>query len=312
VPIFFGLIACNLIWSAHPLMSKWMLEDFSPAQVVWLRYSCACFAFFVLSLLKAGKSKVLFLPSSKKDLFFMILMGALTYCYSPLLQVIGLKESRVSENSLIIAIEPILTVFLAFALFQERLKKSEILGLLLSVVGFALLSGLKDELQSQRVSAHFIGNILIFCSLLGEASFSVLGSQLARRYSPQAIFGTTLFLGLVFLTVSLALIEKEVYRFEYWISFLNRFSSRSFLALLWLGPLGTTGGYLYALRALSQVSVVSVTLLLFVQPLVGVLLGHLFYRESLSEVQVLGSFLMMLSLTLSIGVGFKNSAVQRE
>ena len=284
-----------------------MLEDFSPVQVVWLRYSTAGLSFLFLSLvmhLKHKKSMFLW-PKPKRDLFFLILMGALTYCYSPLLQITGLSYSKVSENALIVAIEPILTVFLAYLLFRERVESFEVLGFVLAMIGFGLLSGLSSEMLSFGVSGHLFGNFLILFSLLGEASFSVLGSQLARRYSPLSLFGTSLFLGIAFLTLSLGLFEKGVFQGSFWGSLLHQFSWRSFFALMWLGPFGTAGGYLYALQALSRASVVSVTLLLFVQPIGGVFLGAVFFQEKLNSDQLWGSAMIGLALLFSVVMRLK-------
>ena len=244
-------------------------------------------------------------PKKRRDLLFLLLMGALTYCYSPLLQITGLSYSNVRENALIVAIEPILTVFLAYLLFRERVEFFEFIGLLLALVGFNLLSGFSLETRAFHLSEHFTGNLLILFSLLGEASFTVFGSQLARRYRPSAIFGTSLLLGWVFLTLSMCFLEKSVLQFSYWSSFLGQFSWKSLCALLWLGPLGTAGGYLYALQALSQASVVSVTLLLFVQPIGGVLLGSIFYKEQLNSEQLWGSFLIGVALLFSVVVRLK-------
>ena len=289
-----------------------MLEDFSPAQVAWLRYFSAFAFFFAWVCLKSGIKGVLFFPKQTKERLWIVLMGLLTYCYSPLLQITGLKASQVSENALMIAIEPILTVVLALVLFQEKVKFLEFIGLMLSLLGFVLLSDLIHEMQTQSFSPHLMGNVLILCSLLGEASFSVFGSQLSRKYSSVVIFGTSLALGLGFLTVYLSWMEKEVFQVFYWSALFEKFSVRSFIALLWLGPLGTAGGYLYALKALSQASVSSVALLLFVQPLVGALLGSIFYGERFSEAQWMGGCLMILSLGLSVGVSLENRASERK
>ena len=45
-----GLIVCNLIWSAHPLMGKWLLESVSPEQGAWMRYSSALLFYFIAVL----------------------------------------------------------------------------------------------------------------------------------------------------------------------------------------------------------------------------------------------------------------------
>src|SRR4051812_43421102 len=110
----------------HPVMGKWLLEQFSPIQVAGLRYISALLAYGiftgVVSWIRFRKADQ-FLNSS--DLFFaapnswnhrilLFILGFMAFCFSPLIQNLGLAQSMASENALIVAIEPVVTVALAW------------------------------------------------------------------------------------------------------------------------------------------------------------------------------------------------------
>jgi len=69
-----------------------------------------------------------------------------------------------------------------------------------------------------------------------------------------------------------------------------------FLAMLWIGPVGTAFTYLYWMFALENLSVGSLALTLFVQPLVGAAFGSLFLGEYLTGMQWLGGVLILASV----------------
>ena len=120
--VLFGLILCNLIWSAHPLMGKWLLEDFTPAECAWLRYTSALVAFLALRPLlpKRVDTRPPNQPiRSFRDIAFIAVLGLLAFCFSPLLQLTGLHDSRATDNALIIAMEPLITVGAAWLFLRQ-------------------------------------------------------------------------------------------------------------------------------------------------------------------------------------------------
>jgi len=288
-----GLIVCNLVWSAHPAMGKLVLIDFTPSQGAWLRYASALAAFVLATpvfrvVFRVRQSFVS--NASSKSWLLIAFLGFMTFCFSPLTQMTGLNASRATENSLIIAMEPLLAVILAWIILKERVGLSQLLAFGGAVAGFVLLSGAVGTVTS---SGHLVGNLILFASLLGEASYSVLGRKLIRQYPPLALFGTSLIFGVVFLTfASLVFGEFGAEIFRFW----EKLSWRSAFGLFWLGPLGTMATYVYWMFALSRASVASLSMTLFIQPLVGALWGYLFLQERLVGWQWAGAVMILTAV----------------
>lgn len=289
------LIFSNLIWSAHPLMGKLVLADFSPAEGAWLRYMTAFLGFLAI---RAGLPKLrtepLFFARTKRDWVILIAMGAMTFCFSPLLQMTGLNASQATDNALIIAIEPMITVLLAWVFLREKVTFSYALTFAAALLGFVLLTGV--SIQGLGLSsAFFWGDVVMLISLLGEGFFSVGGRLLMGRHSPVSIFGLSNLVGVIFLTIGVGILGQE----SPWalaLAVAHKLSWKSALAVFWMGPVGTTATYLSWMYILREATVGSMVLTLFVQPVFGSVLGLFFLREHLSPIQGLGGIIILFAV----------------
>ncbi len=285
-----GLIIANLIWSTHPTLGKFVLKDFSPMHFAFLRYGSALLAYLVFSFfLKTEKFIHFRNPEFRhKDLLLALSLGFFTFCYSPLFQCFGLSITRATDNALIIAMEPLITVFMAWVLLGEKLKPVYVVAFAFALLGFFLLTGLSSEQVLTSFSGPLLGNLLILCSLLGEGTFSSFSRKLLDRHSPFAVFGTSLTIGVCLLLMIVV--------FHSGLPPLHQMSLKSFLSILVLGPIGTTGGYLFWVVALRNAPIASLSLTLFIQPVFGTLWGYLFLNEILTPLQALGGVLILASV----------------
>jgi drug/metabolite transporter (DMT)-like permease len=295
--ILLGLIFCNLIWSAHPLMGKLLLEDFNPSEAAWLRYTSALVAFWIYQAfagLRSGVSAFSFEKMKLTDIAWVTFLGGMAFCVSPLFQLHGLQDSNATDNALIIAMEPLITVALAWMVLRQKVSSSYLLCFFMSLMGFTLLAGFSwGGLQMER--SHFLGNLLMLAALLGEATYSIVAGKLIRRYSSQLIFGRAILAGVILLTISVWSLSGEGPYALFTVA-VQHLHFRSAGALFWLGPIGSTGAYLFWISALREATVSSMALTLFIQPVFGAVWGYLFLGERLSGLQALGGALILVAV----------------
>ncbi|MEK6705874.1 MAG: DMT family transporter [Bdellovibrionota bacterium] len=291
--ILAGLIFCNLVWSLNPAMGKFVLADFSPMEAAWLRYAGALFAYLIFTFIFIGiRSRsngirlvdFFFFPKTKGEVFVLFVLGFMAFCAAPLAQLFGLSFSSATENSLIISMEPLITVAMAWIFLGEAIGIPYFIAFLFCMAGIAMLSGVTDT---------GVGNFLILLSLIGEATFSVCGRKLSLSHKPVLVFGSGLFLGVCFLTFGISLFESP---FSIISHTFTKMTWSSCLGVLWLGPLGTALTYLYWMIALKSISVADAALTLFIQPVIGVVCGYLFLGERLSLIQIGGGLLIVGSV----------------
>lgn len=293
--LLLGALACNVIWSLNPVMGKIILRDFSAIHFGILRHGSALVGYVLLVIgywgFRAGRARDFFaLPASSADWRTFAYLGLFTFCSTPLLAAIGLNASQASDNALIIAMEPLITVFIAWVILGERVAPRAKVGFFLAFVGFLLLSRMSFS-SGMHQNWHFLGNLLILLSLCGEGAYSSFIRLLLPRYSPTQIFGTGLLLG-VFILFIISLIWAGPVP-------LSQVNFKNFLAILWIGPIGTTLTYHYWSVALGKgITIAALALTLFLQPVLGAIWGILFLNESLSVLQSIGAMLILLALAL--------------
>jgi drug/metabolite transporter (DMT)-like permease len=171
--------------------------------------------------------------------------------------------------ALIITVSPFWMVGIeALMLGGERLHRGGVVGMLVGLAGAALL------LSSDVAGTSFGGGLLrgFLLLQLGNASWS-FGSLYQRRQptpSHPIVTGAVqqLAAGLAFLPAALLVPAHPV-----------RWSFRGSAALVYLIIFGSIVGYSAYVYALSHLSVAVVSIYPYVNPVVAVFLGWLFYRE---------------------------------
>lgn len=299
---FLGLIIGNLLWSAHPIMGKILLNAYTPGEAAWLRYSSAGLAFFIAMAIYLARSFLIhkkkpFLladlgPFKAKDAAILIVVGLMNFCLAPWLQLTGLAASEASDNALIVALEPLLTVVLARIFLGDILTKRDLIGIVLALAGFFVLSGPQSL---ENLSLKFLGNLALLFSLLGESTFSVGSAKLiglGRR--PVWILGFCLSIGVAILSFLLYFNNQIDFG-----TIVERMSPQHFFAMIWLGPVGTTLSYLFWIYALERLSIASVVLSLFIQPVFGSILASYYLNETLGPEIYVGGLLILSALALS-------------
>src|ERR1700756_2304066 len=98
-----------------------------------------------------------------------------------------------------------MTVLLAWLILRERITSSYAATFGVALLGFTLLTGVSVH-GLELSHAHFLGNIIMLISLLGEAFYSVGGSKLVAKHSPISVFGLANFSGVILLTIAVAIL----------------------------------------------------------------------------------------------------------
>jgi drug/metabolite transporter (DMT)-like permease len=293
-----GLVLCNAIWAANPVMSKTLLMKFSSSQVAWLRYFSATAFFMLLALVaraiqspRASGEAFFSRPKNASDFGLALGMGFSAFCFAPMVGLLGLSQTGAVDNAILIALEPLVTVGLAALFLGEVFGFTQRLSLVVSVAGFSLLSGLAQRpLDSWLSSPGVVGNLILVVSLLGEGGYSIFARLLQGRYPSLPLFGTSLLLGFGVLTLLVTGLDD--------LPSLAALEPGDLLALFWLGPLGSTLTYLYWVIALEKTAVSSAALTLFVQPVVGALLGVIAFGEKLGPSKATGAVLILTAVGL--------------
>jgi drug/metabolite transporter (DMT)-like permease len=289
VLLFLGLAGINLLWAGNPVMTKFILQDFAPIQVAWLRITVSTLILAPIVLLR---SRVTVPHAQAFPWLGAIAAGAVVYFATPIVITVGLDRSLAVHNSFITGLEPVITIVLAWIILRERMRTSRWVVLGLAFWGFVLLSGMANTWLGLVSSGYMLGNLLLLAGMVGESMFSIMGGRLVQRARPGALLLVCLATGSVLLSMYLIITGG--------LPDFRNFTTSSAIGLVWAGPITTAACYYFWLASLRVIPVNSAAFTLFVQPLVGAVLGYVLLSERMDTVQICGADLILLALGLHI------------
>jgi len=192
--------------------------------------------------------------------------------------------------ALLVATVPLWLLGVDAGLNHARIGLAPLAGLLLGLVGVALLSGLGGGSRGNSVAGVIV--------ILAAAATWALGTILARRATIPSSAALTS--GMELLAGGAALLVLGAAAGEFGSLHLSHVSTRSWLALGYLTVVGSIvafSAYGIALRALPTATVATYA---YVNPVIAVLLGALILNERLTPATIAGGALIVGAVILVI------------
>jgi drug/metabolite transporter (DMT)-like permease len=321
-----AIVLANVIGGSSYLGQKLALDGLPPATVILLRnlIAMACMAPWVLHLSRArrragagagvgagvgagsgGAARAGAGPGPLRgapglyawrgELPRVLLAGVLGYAAPLLLGILGLRHSTSGNGSILILLEPPAIVFFSWLILRERIRPLQGLGLLIGLVGAGRIVTEHAPWTELFASEHARGNLVLAIHGVLWGLYSPLMLPVVRRHGAvEATFGSMV--AALVLLVPAALAESAA-----WAG-----GPALLPALGWTLALGVVASFLgtvlwsLSLRVLNASAVAP---FVFLQPLAGVLAGHLVLDEQLSAAALLGGLLIGAGVLLVIAPG---------
>ena len=270
-----------IAWGSSFIASKILLESYSPAQVMLMRFVLAYIALWICcpkTMKLSFREELLFaaLALSGCSIYFLLENSALTYTYA-------------SNVSIIVAAAPILTA-LALPLFyrDEKLSSGSIFGFAVAIVGVAMVV--------------FNGQVVLQLSPLGDllslgaaacwAIYSVILRRLMNKYDDLLMTRRLMLWG--FITgLPIALMEGRSF------SLAPLMNGEYIFCLLFLSFVCSALGYIFWNSASRRLGVVTVCNYVYVIPFFTMLTGVVVLGEPLSLMGVGGAVLITLGMIIA-------------
>jgi len=272
-----ALIGANLIWSTSFAVGKQVMNELSPEVITFWR--CALGAVFFIPGCRGQVGKV-----SSRDWSILVAMGVFGMGIPTLLQLAGLSFTLSANAAVLSSFETVSGVILASVLLREGWSDRKVMSLILAAVGAVLLSGGHEGGWSMS-GPHLMGNAILILAYVLFSTYTLLAKPLAGRVPVQVM---TLF---PFLFAALAL--APFLKGPFFPSTLT-----GWVGLLFLSVVCTAVAYALWNWGLASVEASHASMTLYLQPLVGGLIGAFVLKESLAAGFVASAALIILALVL--------------
>lgn len=202
--------------------------------------------------------------------------------------VAGVTTSAINL-ALIMALAPLVVLLFSFVSGQEAIHRSQIIGMLLSLAGAALIITRGQAAVGAGVAP---GDLLALMAMLGWAGYTLLQNRVGSGMSFLARIGLFAAAGALF---SLPFAIHEM-----WSAPAAAFSGRAALVYLFAGLV--PGLFAYSAYAYlgSKFGAVSTSLSLYLGPIVSAVLSILFLGEAPTMIHLIGGALSLGGMWLSL------------
>ena len=221
----------------------------------------------------------------------------LTFFVSPYCQMTGVHLSRAIDSSIMIAVEPLITIFAACWLLGERLRTIQVVSLGTAIFGAGILTDVTWAKFISFSDSRMIGNSIFLISMFSEAAYSAVAKPVLDRRSPLVFLTVAIWVGIVLIFTHNIIVDGPA-RLGGLTPLFQRGEWTDWASVLFMGLGCTIFGYLFWMIALADTPLSIMAVTLYVQPVLGVVWGHLFLGEAVTLSTYVGGALVLFAVWL--------------
>jgi drug/metabolite transporter (DMT)-like permease len=288
--IYFYLSLAMLFWGMSFIWYKQAYPQFAPVTVVFLRLIIS----FLLLFCTAFLLKKINLPEKKDIKYFMLLA-----LFEPFLYFIGesfgMKYVSPTLASVIIATIPLISPFISYYFFRERLTRNNYIGILMSFIGVLVVI----YVEGQIGEAPWFGILLMLLAVLSTQGYTVVLKRLSEKYSSLTIISIQNLLGIIYFLPLFLLLDAKDFS-------LRHSTLKDFMPVLYLAVFASTFAFLFFIEGIKKLGIARAVVFTNLIPIVTVVFAFLLLSESITLVKIIGIALTISGLFMSQGNVLKN------
>lgn len=283
--IYARLIAVPAIWGGTFIAGRVLALAIPPAVGALLRYVVASIALYLAArLLEGGLPRL-----DRRQVLATLLLGATGIFAYNLFFLGALARLPASRTSLIIALNPVVTIAASSLLLGERLSGRRWAGIGVALLGVWIVVSRGDVLGSLS-GAVGAGELMMFGGVCAWAAYTLLGRKVLTGLAP---LPATLYASL-WGTLLLALASVPDLR----AVSVSDFTLPVLLGILYLGAIGTAIAFVWYYQALQRFGASRTVIFNNLVPVFGAALGVLLLDEPLLPSMIVGGLIAVAGVMM--------------
>jgi drug/metabolite transporter (DMT)-like permease len=271
------------IWGANFVVVKYATHIFNPLAFTGLRVGVA--AVVLLAAAFAGGRMAL----SRRDVIRLLLLGMLGNGLYQLFFVLGVARTRAGNASLIVGAAPAFIALVARARGMERVKRTTLVGIGLSVIGVALvIVGSANEPSGKTT---LLGSLLVFFGVICWTLYTIGLQPYTRRIDITQLSAITLVGG----AVPLLVVSAPALMSTNW----SAVGVGGWLAVFYSSVISMGVAYFFWYRGLRVLGPTRTAVYSNLQPIVALLVAWAFLSETPTIFQGVGAATIIAGVFLT-------------
>jgi len=277
------LFVANLIYAINYTFAKEIMPNFiQPSGFILLRVIGAVTLFSLFYFLFVNE-KV-----AKKDFIRLAICGVFGVAINQLLFFEGLNLTTPINAAIIMTINPVLVLIMSSLILFEKINIRKGIGIALGLLGASNLILNGGNLSGN--TNYMLGNIFVFINAASYGLYLVLVKPLLQKYTPITVMFYVFAFGLLY-----------VFPFGYneliavkW----NSFSSKIIWEVVFVVVCTTFVAYLLNSSALKSLNPSTVSIYIYLQPVLASLFAIFRGSDSLDEMKIISALIIFFSVYL--------------
>ena len=291
----------TLIFSTMEIALKLVSNNFNPIQLTFTRFFIGglfLLPFAIVSLHK--KQKYL----SKKDLLYFAFLGLLGIVISMCLYQLAILTTKASVVAVLFSCNPVFVTILAFLLLKENIHKSNVLALILEIIGSLII------INPFNTKLNIFGVLLTIASTLIFALYGVYGKRKCLKFGGIVvtcfgfIFGSLEMLILIGLShisyISNIFANNNVLSIFSSIPLFTGYSMKTLPVIIYICIINTGLGFAFYFKAMEETSAQTTSLVFFFKPILAPILALILLHEVIPFNMIIGIVFILLGSLSSI------------
>lgn len=288
-------IMYSVIFGLSFLFAKIGLQTMNSMELIAYRFLIASIFITLLRILKIVKVDL-----RRKNL--KIVIG--TAMFQPVLYFLfelnGINLTDISESSLILSLIPIFVAIFARIFLNDKLLKSQIGFILVSVSGVVLINLMKDR---SATSGSYLGVFLLFMAVISAGLYNIGSKKASLNFTPAEITYVMLWTGAVaFNSILFIMKAYDGTLSQYFVPMMNR---NSLISLGFLAILSSVVAFFLVNYSISKLPVYQSAIFGNISTLVAITTGVIILNEEFGVYDIIGAILIIVGILGTVYMGEK-------
>ncbi len=281
---YFIVLIATALMSLTGILIKFLLVDFNmaPLNLAFLRVLIVTTALgLALFLLRRASFQI-----QARHLIYFIVMGVVGVGLHQLAWITSVDLNGAAVATVLVYINPTIVALASIRVFGEKLNRTKVTALVLTLLGMILVAQMYDPANWQL---NGLGILVGLGTGVTWATYAIIGQFISRRYSPWASLFYAFLFGALFL-LPLQIFAGNV------LGLGAQWGGWGILFFLALGP--TLVGFGLYTVGLSTIPASVVTLIATLEPVFSIVMAFFLFHEVLVPLQLLGAGLILLAVLM--------------
>ncbi|EDT75645.1 DMT family transporter [Clostridium butyricum] len=291
----------TLIFSTMEIALKLVSDDFNPIQLTFTRFFIGGLFLLPFAIISLHKKQEFL---SKKDLLYFAFLGLLGIVISMCLYQLAILTTKASVVAVLFSCNPVFVTILAFLLLKENIHKSNVLALILEIIGSLII------INPFNTKLNIFGVVLTMASTLIFALYGVYGKRKCLKFGGIVvtcfgfIFGSLEMLILIGLShisyISNIFANNNVLSIFSSIPLFTGYSMQTLPVIIYICIINTGLGFAFYFKAMEETSAQTTSLVFFFKPILAPILALILLHEVIPFNMIIGIVFILLGSLSSI------------